>query len=138
MAGNGRRENLKPPWKPGESGNPSGRPKRISISDLYAEILEMPLPEELRHKLKHGECTTFARALALGVIEKALEGSLAAVREVREATEGKSNVRPNTHQREPIEIHVVYDDPPNNKNVDENQTTPNTNESKGEDTASSD
>ena len=37
MAGKGRLENLKPAWKPGESGNPSGRPKNRSISDAYAE-----------------------------------------------------------------------------------------------------
>lgn len=138
MAGKGRIENLRPPWKPGESGNPSGRPKRIYISDIYAELLGTPLPEHIRRKLNHSEGIIFAEAVALGVLEKALGGSLAAVREVREATEGKSNVRPNTHQREPIEIHVVYDDPRNNKNLDENQTTPNTNGSKGEDPASSD
>jgi hypothetical protein len=138
MAGKGRIENLRSPWKPGESGNPSGRPKRVYISDIYAELLETPLPEEIRRKLKHSEGITFAEALALGVLEKALGGSLPAVREVREATEGKANMRPNTHQREPIEVHIVYDDPPNNKKLDENQTRPNTNESKGEDTAPSD
>ena len=136
MAGKGKLENLRPPWKPGESGNPSGRPKRMSISDIYAELLERPLPEEVRRKLKlkPSEGITFAEALALSVLEKALDGNLAAVREVREATEGKANVRPNTIGRGPVTLHVVYEDRVN-KSSHKNQTTPNTNESKEENTA---
>jgi hypothetical protein len=126
MAGKGKIENLRPPWKPGESGNPSGRPRRTAISEIYAELLEMPLPEELRNRLKRSEGITFVKALALGVLEKALDGNLAAVREVREATEGKANVRPNTIERE-VEVHIVYEDPVK-KRSDENQATPNVNE----------
>lgn len=32
-------ENLRPPWKPGESGNPKGRPRRL-ISALVKELRE--------------------------------------------------------------------------------------------------
>ena len=34
----GRTENLKP-WKPGQSGNPGGRPKKRPITELYEELL---------------------------------------------------------------------------------------------------
>jgi len=34
----GRVENLKP-WKPGQSGNPSGRPKRRLIDEALEELL---------------------------------------------------------------------------------------------------
>ncbi len=36
--GRGRIENLKP-WKPGQSGNPKGRPKQKSIETVMREIL---------------------------------------------------------------------------------------------------
>ena len=37
MNPNGTRKNLRPPWRKGEpSPNPSGRPKRLPISDTYA------------------------------------------------------------------------------------------------------
>jgi hypothetical protein len=37
-----RLANLRPPWKPGESGNPAGRPKRKLITEMYEEILNDP------------------------------------------------------------------------------------------------
>ena len=37
----GRTENLRPPWKPGESGNPSGMPKgTVKITDRLRAIIE--------------------------------------------------------------------------------------------------
>jgi hypothetical protein len=33
------------PWKPVQSGNPSGRPRTQPISDRYAHIAEEKLPE---------------------------------------------------------------------------------------------
>lgn len=108
MAGKGRIENLRPPWKPGESGNPSGRPKRVYISEIYADLLVTPLPEEIRRKLKRSEGITFAEALALSVLENAVSGSLAAVREVREATEGKTSER-SKEISGPVRFRHVYE-----------------------------
>lgn len=34
----GRVENLRP-WKPGQSGNPGGRPKKKPITELYEQLL---------------------------------------------------------------------------------------------------
>jgi hypothetical protein len=34
-------ENLRP-WKPGQSGNPSGRPKKKPITEMYERILNDP------------------------------------------------------------------------------------------------
>ena len=37
-----RLANLRPPWKPGESGNPSGRPAKKPITEMYERILNNP------------------------------------------------------------------------------------------------
>ena len=36
----GNTDGLRPPWKPGESGNPGGRPKGTSITARLREIVE--------------------------------------------------------------------------------------------------
>jgi hypothetical protein len=41
----GNTANLRPPWKPGQSGNPGGRPKGTSISKLMSAILEETDPK---------------------------------------------------------------------------------------------
>ena len=76
------------PWKPGQSGNPSGRPRTQPISDRYAHIAEEKLPENIRKKLKLGPGATYGDAIALRTFQVALEGDIAATREVREAIEG--------------------------------------------------
>ena len=87
------------PWKRGQSGNPSGRPRMQPISDRYAHIAEEKLPENIRRKLKLGPGATYGDAIALRTFQAALEGDIAATREVREATEGKAAIRV-TEERE--------------------------------------
>jgi hypothetical protein len=87
------------PWKPGQSGNPSGRPRMQPISDRYAHIAEEKLPENIRKKLKLGPGATYGDAIALRTFQAALEGDIAATREVREAIEGKAAIRV-TEERE--------------------------------------
>jgi hypothetical protein len=70
------------PWKPGQSGNPSGRPRMQPISDRYAHIAEEKLPENIRKKLKLGPGATYGDAIALRTFQAALEGDIAATREV--------------------------------------------------------
>ena len=117
MAGKGNSENLQPAWKPGQSGNPSGRPKRRPISDAYAEYLQRPAPEKLRQELDLSEGATYADAIAAKLINAACEGRVAEVRELREATEGKAGERPKEIPG-PTEIHVIYDNPPKLRGVD--------------------
>src|ERR1700751_5591735 len=94
MAGKGKLENLKPAWRPGESGNPSGRPRRRPISDAYAERLQRPVREKLRRELDLPEGATWADAIAAALAIAACKGSVAEARELREATEGKTSERP--------------------------------------------
>ena len=79
------------PWKPGQSGNPSGRPRTKPISDRYAYIAEEKLPESIRKKLKLGSGATYGDAIALRTFQAALEGDITATREVREAIGSRSD-----------------------------------------------
>ncbi len=44
----GNPQNLMPPWKPGQSGNPLGRPKGKSITKIMFEVLAELDPETKR------------------------------------------------------------------------------------------
>ena len=92
------------PWKSGQSGNPSGRPRTQPISDRYAHIAEEKLPENIRKKLKLGPGATYGDAIALRTFQAALEGDIAATREVREAIEGKAAIRVTEEVRESPQV----------------------------------
>jgi hypothetical protein len=93
------------PWKPGQSSNPSGRPRMQPISDRYAHIAEEKLPENIRKNLKLGPGATYGDAIAMRTFQAALEGDIAATREVREAIEGKTTIRMDD-ERPPMRIDI--------------------------------
>ena len=68
--------NLKP-WKPGQSGNPSGRPARKPITDLCEEIINHP---ETRERIKQQVIQTLTSKGMAGVL---------LLREIGERVEGK-------------------------------------------------
>jgi hypothetical protein len=87
-------------FRPGRSGNPGGRSKTLPISEGYQEKLETRLPKEVRLRvegklgMKLHKGATYRDAMAevtfmsaLGCFE--LGRGLMAVREIREAVEGK-------------------------------------------------
>ena len=113
MSGKGKIENLRPPWKPGQSGNPSGRPKKRPLSSAYLEFAQRRLPEKLRRSLGLPEDATFAEALSEALFRSAINGSVSAARELREATEGKSEVRSGEPSDDvEIQFKVVYEQTP--------------------------
>src|SRR6516225_2942455 len=65
--------NLRAPWKPGESGNPGGRPKTKPITDAYLRMLDPKTADRI----------------AAAMLTSAENGSVKAAVELREATEGK-------------------------------------------------
>jgi hypothetical protein len=67
--------NLKP-WKPGQSGNPGGRPKKRILDEHLSEMLEANDGED-------------AKAIARVLIEKAKDGELRAVQLIAERTQGR-------------------------------------------------
>jgi hypothetical protein len=91
-------ENLRP-WKPGQSGNPGGRPKKRPVSEELASLL--------------GENDGAAsKALAKVLLREALKGDIAFVRELLNRIEGKVpdkvEVKENEARRRP---HAIDDDP---------------------------
>ena len=86
-------------WKKGQSGNISGRPKRLPISDGYRDRAEEVLPERLRKWVvkqapQLGEVlpkgSTWGDLIVITQFLQAAKGKTEAAREIREAIEGKS------------------------------------------------
>jgi hypothetical protein len=81
---NNKNSNLKP-WKPGQSGNPTGRKVGSkNISTIVRELLEQDADERLLVSshiadLTRGKPTCNAQAIALAMLKKALEGNVQAV-----------------------------------------------------------
>jgi hypothetical protein len=109
MARKGRIENLRPPWKPRESGNPDGRPKKRPISDRYNAMAETPLPKKRRLELGLPRGTTYGDALTMRVFDAAIDGNCRAAREVRVAIEGRHNEPSETKQFPIPDIKVTLD-----------------------------
>src|SRR5262249_6648281 len=76
-------------WKPGQSGNPKGRPFKKPITERYEALLEDPLPEQVRVSMRLAPGATWGDALALGQIRSAAKGNTLAAREIAERLEGK-------------------------------------------------
>jgi len=77
--------NLKP-WKRGQSGNPAGRKLGSkNVSTIVRKLLEQDaeggiLSSSNLTDLTNGQPTSYAQAMALAMIRKALEGDVRAVR----------------------------------------------------------
>jgi hypothetical protein len=89
-------KNLAPhQFRPGQSGNPGGRPKKLPITDYIIEQLEKPIPAATRAKLPpiftevYGDKATFGEMLAFKVIAQAAKGNMTAMNTVMDRVEGK-------------------------------------------------
>jgi hypothetical protein len=69
-------------WKPGQSGNPKGRPKTITLSEAYRAALAQPVPRDPR-----GRC--FAEKIADAIVLKASRGDCRAAEEICNRLEGR-------------------------------------------------
>lgn len=69
-------------WKPGQSGNPGGRPKTAPLSQACREVLARPLPGDTAGR-------TYAEAIAEKLAEKALKGDIRAAQEIGDRAEGR-------------------------------------------------
>jgi hypothetical protein len=94
----GQTRRLAPPWKPGQSGNPSGRPKvGRTVSAAYAELLDTPgntLKAQLENfRDKRGAAFCASDMVAVGMLTSAVNpsnrGQTSAASEITDRTEGK-------------------------------------------------
>jgi Family of unknown function (DUF5681) len=104
----------KPPkhtqWRPGQSGNPNGRPKKAAcLTTLLKEELERPVTDQNLLKTVGGNVgdVTWAQMIAIALIRKAAKGNERAAEIIFDRAEGK--VRPSPVS-EPTEARLVkYD-----------------------------
>jgi len=90
--------NLRQPWKKGESGNPSGRPKR-PISEAYEAQLA-------RVKAGDRKKRTYAQLIAEAQVKQAMKGNTMAAKEIADRTEGKARQAVEVTVETPLEFHV--------------------------------
>ena len=78
------------PWKPGQSGNPAGRPKGIpNAKTRYRRLLELT---SKKANPVTGEMEEFTQLelMDMAIFNKALKGDMAAYKEIMDRLEGKS------------------------------------------------
>ena len=83
MAGKGRVENLQP-FKPGQSGNPGGRPKKTPYTAAHRLIAEMVGVADLNIL----PTDTIAECVAKIMAREALKGKVNAAKEIADRTDG--------------------------------------------------
>lgn len=69
------------PWQPGQSGNPKGRPKGVTLSDALRRMLATLAPGKTEQ--------TYAEAIARALCKEAVKGNVLAAKEIADRTEGK-------------------------------------------------
>lgn len=77
---NGRPENLKP-WKPGQSGNPGGRPRKNPLTDELVHLLEQTAP--------NAQGKSWALVIAEALLKRARSGDVRAFTVLANRIEGK-------------------------------------------------
>lgn len=100
-------------WKPGQSGNPKGRPKK---GEAWADVANQLLDSneiDITMKMSNGKVKnlnleadkSFRHAVIIGQIKQAMDGNVQAARELADRTEGKSRERREvSYKTEPIRI----------------------------------
>ncbi len=68
-------------FKPGETGNPAGRPKRTKLTEALTAKMAEIAPGAVEE--------TVAERIAQALIDEALKGNVQAIREIGDRTEGK-------------------------------------------------
>jgi Family of unknown function (DUF5681) len=84
-------------WKPGQSGNPAGRPKGSGrLSKALCVLMLEPYPDDPRGR-------TYAEVVAESLAKAAVSGDVSAIRELGDRTEGKA-----TQRIENVEFHEGF------------------------------
>jgi hypothetical protein len=70
-------------WRPGQSGNPSGRPRMGALAHACRTVLEQLVPGDQQGR-------TYAQAIAERLAELALKGHSSSIRELADRAEGRA------------------------------------------------
>jgi hypothetical protein len=82
------------PWKPGQSGNPAGRPRKRPISQAYDDLVQTPVPVAVARAMKIKPGSLWCEAIAIAAAREAISrGGTLSRKEIREAIEGKATQR---------------------------------------------
>jgi hypothetical protein len=73
-------------WQKGESGNPTGRPRKSPVSDALRELID----QEYSGREKRFRGLTNCQVLATRLFEQAIAGDLGAAKEVADRIQGKA------------------------------------------------
>lgn len=95
-------------FKPGQSGNPRGRPKTGALTRAFRALLEQPIPGDRQKR-------TYAQAIAERLAELAVKGYLPAVRELGDRAEGRTVPC--------VQLTDLVDETPNTPRADSNVKT---------------
>jgi hypothetical protein len=88
-------------WKPGQSGNPGGRPKGESL----VAMIRRRLAED-----HHGK--TLGEIVVEALIKGAIQGKPQHLKELLDRVEGKVTEKLDLSGSDPLTVRVVYDDEP--------------------------
>lgn len=107
-----RLSNLKPRWRPGESGNYRGRPrKEQAFADIARSMLSareinilLTLPTGRTKELKIKSSESMRHAIIAGLIREALAGNVQAAKELVDRTDGKTTDRLSLMDTTPTKI----------------------------------
>jgi len=82
------------PWKPGQSGNPKGRPPNIRyLTEILRSEVDKPCPPIMRKMLSgiipKKEKLTIGQATVVATIRNMMKGNAAAIREIWNRMDGK-------------------------------------------------
>ena len=96
-----RLQNLRPPWKKGESGNPAGPPKgHVKIATQLRRLLNMDSGE--KHQLT-GESLTELQVALIAAIKKSKKGDIYALNSIMDRVDGKPSQPIELPEKQPTE-----------------------------------
>jgi hypothetical protein len=99
-------------FKPGNSANPGGRPKKKHITEAYEKSLLLKAPEDIVKKLGLPEGSRWADVMAAGMVRSAVKGNVPAAKEIADRIEGPVNEAvEGAPSMTDIAISVRYEDP---------------------------
>lgn len=79
-------------FKPGQSGNPSGRPRKHPITEPLIELCQGPLPDDVARAGGLEPGSNWAMLLAKNLLRKAAKGDMQALREILDRVEGRARM----------------------------------------------